>query len=332
MVGSNAEIRILALFTPVSLVRRLRRSGIPLAAIPQPARETGSYLSGPGGKNIDKKAKKLTSPFLFYFSITVLTNLVFLAIVSSLSLILFHTIKVKSIIIYGLLIFLLFRIVIVSWMISKRFSVGQISNSRFIGIYFGRYFGLLIGGMLGYKIASGVWMLVGALAFYFVGRWIGSHVGHSINSLVERYYSIPDTHKLEIVTANRPKRSHFIYYVILPWLLVLAVVLFMIFDIRLSYVPELLPFARVIAILLSILIITFSWLAANGWLPNSLTARSLTELESVTLGRNLSILPVIFGFILYALGASLLEMVCFALASSFTAWYWYKRLKSPLLQ
>ncbi|MFN2303138.1 MAG: hypothetical protein ACK2TV_05330, partial [Anaerolineales bacterium] len=94
------------------------------------------------------------------------------------------SIKLSGIGLYIVIFLLLWKGVLVgfiSWFMHKE------KNSKdflvkFIGMYLGRFFGVFIGGFLGYRIFNTfdqldiIGFIIGALAFYFAGRWIGSQV------------------------------------------------------------------------------------------------------------------------------------------------------------
>ena len=129
-----------------------------------------------------QNSKRTVSPFLYFILISSLTNFVFLLIgMVELALISVKLSGIGLLIIVFLLLWKGALVGFVSW-----FSHKKTNNKdflvKFIGIYLGRLFGIIIGGFLGYEIADTlkqsnlIGFVIGALAFYFTGRWIGSKI------------------------------------------------------------------------------------------------------------------------------------------------------------
>ncbi len=66
----------------------------------------------------------------------------------------------------------------------------KVSGTKFIGFYYGRFFGLCIGAFLGFEIAKIIGIIIGAISFYFAGRWIGPKIGFFIGHLIDRNLSV----------------------------------------------------------------------------------------------------------------------------------------------
>ena len=145
-----------------------------------------------------QSSKRTVSPFLYFILISSLTNLVFL-LIGMVGLALF-SVKLSGIGLLIIVFLLLWKgalVGFVSW-----FSHKKANNKdflvKFIGIYLGRFFGIIIGGFLGYEIADTlklsnlIGFVIGTLAFYFAGRWIGSKISTLIGAQLDKVLSIPD--------------------------------------------------------------------------------------------------------------------------------------------
>ena len=277
-----------------------------------------------------QSSKRTILPLLYFILISSLTDLTFL--VAGIVLLTLFSVKLSG---FGqqIIIFLLLwkgaLVGFVSW-----FSHKNANNKdflvKFIGIYLGRFFGILIGGFLGTRIfdtlkqstLSG--FIVGALAFYFAGRWIGSKVSILIGKQLDKVFSIPETPVAErfadTKSVNRFATIGFMLYgVILPFLLVVIGLLINYFDVPIGYLPELLPISRIVVIVLSFFSICAPWLLKNRWLNKYQTTTSSPESLVYWLGLVFAMVPVLYGFVLFiAMGTSLIEL-CFYAVASFTA-------------
>ena len=208
-------------------------------------------------------SKRTVSPFLYFILVSSLTNLVFL-LIGIVGLALF-SVKLSEIGLLIIVFLLLWKGALVgffSW-----FSHKKANNKdflvKFIGIYLGRFFGILIGGFLGYEIADTfkqsnfIGFVVGALAFYFAGRWTGSKISTFIGTQLDKVLSIPESqvtgNVVDTKSASRFVSIGFLLYgVILPFLLVIIGLLMNYFYVPIGYLPELLPVSRIVVIVLSI--------------------------------------------------------------------------------
>ena len=291
-----------------------------------------------------QSSKKTVSPFLYFILISSLTNLVFL-LIGMIGLALF-SIKLSEIGLLIIVFLLLWKgalVGFVSW-----FSHKKANNKdflvKFIGIYLGRFFGILIGGFLGYEIADTfkqsnfIGFVVGALAFYFAGRWAGSKISILIGAQLDKVLSIPESQATVNVTdTNSTSRfvsmGFVLYGMILPFLFVIIGFLINHFDVPIGYLPELLPISRIAVILFSIFSICSPWLMKNRWLNKYQTMTSSPESIVYWLGLVFSIVPVVYGFVLFiAMGASIMELCFYAVASSIAAIIWNMNNKVTLKQ
>jgi len=211
---------------------------------------------------------------------------------------------------------------------------------KFIGIYLGRFFGIFIGVFLGARISdvfkqSGIiGFIVGALVFYFAGRWIGPRVSSMIGRQLDKLFLVPELEKA--IEAKPPSRffsiGFAIYFVLLPWLLVVIGLLMNYFVFPIGTLTEYLSTSRFIAIALSVFSIFAPWLMANRMLVKFQAVTSSSESAVYWLGLTLSIVPTIYGFILFiVMGASIFELIIFASVSSIASIIWNVN-KFPIMQ
>jgi hypothetical protein len=281
-----------------------------------------------------QSAKKTISPLLYFILISSLTNLVFLAV--GIVLLALFSVKLSSFGLQIIMFLLLWKGVLVgfvAWFSHKR------ANNKdflvtFIGIYLGRFFGLLIGGFVGAQIfeainQSGIiGLIVGALALYFAGRWIGSKVSMQIGKQLERVFYVPGTQISEkivdIKSTNRFAVIGFIMYgVLLPILLVIVGLLRNYFKVLISGFTEWLSISRLVVIALSIFSVGYPWLMRKRWLTKFQSKMSSPESAIYWAGLVFSIIPVVYGFLLFIImGASILELCVYAIVSSVAAILW----------
>jgi hypothetical protein len=95
------------------------------------------------------------------------------------------------------------------------------------------------------------------------------------------------------------------------------------FDVPIGHLTELLPLSRIVVIVLSIFSICSPWLMKNRWLNKYQTKTSSPASSVYLLGLILSIVPTIYGFLLFiAMGASIFELFIYAVVSSIAAVLW----------
>jgi len=284
--------------------------------------------------------KKPVSPLLYYVLISSLTNLAFIMV--GIAVLALFSLKLTSIAVQIIVFLLLWKgalVGFVTWISHKR-SFHKEYLMKFIGIYLGRFFGIFVGGFLGVRIsailkqADLIGFIVGALAFYFAGRWIGSRVSTIIGGQLDKVFFVPETEK--IVEAKSSKGffsiAFALYFVILPWLLVTVGLLMNYFDLPIGTLTEYLSISRIIAIALSAYSICAPWVLENRWLVKIQAVTSSPESAIFWLGLTLSIVPALYGFILFiAMGASILELSIFAAISSIAAIIWSMN-KIPIKQ
>ena len=150
-----------------------------------------------------KSQKRTISPALYFIIISSWTNLIFLVVgVVLLSLV---SIKLLSSTFLIIIFFLIWKGAIVG--LAVRFSFNKAHNKEFLvkftGSYLGRFFGLIIGAFWGGEIfkmlnqENTIGFIIGALAFYFTGRWIGPKVSVTIAGKVDKVFSLSETTQQE---------------------------------------------------------------------------------------------------------------------------------------
>jgi hypothetical protein len=129
----------------------------------------------------------------------------------------------------------------------------------------------------------------------------------------------------QVVPPPSPSKRLFfiIYAAIFPWLLLLLGLFFKFNDIQLpSSSPTTLLTARIIVIALSLFSFVAPWVIQSRMsqkqIPNSAFSLFWT-------GLGLSFAPVLYGFFLFLLGASLVELGVFAVVSSLAAIIWSRK-------
>lgn len=281
------------------------------------------------------QSSKITiSPLLYFILISSLTNLTFL--VAGIVLLALFSVKLSGYLLQIIIFLILWKGALVGF--GSWFSHKKANNKdflvKFIGIYLGHFFGILIGGFLGYEIADTfkqsnfIGIVIGALAFYFAGRWVGSKISTLIGTQLDKVFSIPEPQVTENVTdtrsANRFVSIGFILYgVVLPFLFVIIGLLMEYFDVPIGYLPELLPVSRIVVIVFSIFLICAPWLLKSRWTNKYQTMTSSPEAIVYWLGLVFSIGPAIYGFVLFlTMGTSIFELCVYAIVSSIVAIIW----------
>ena len=276
--------------------------------------------------------RKQISPLLYYILLSGLTGLTFV-LVGVIAFILSSLKIIDNAILIVLTILLLWKGVLVGflmWFFFRKFHNKEFAV-KFIGRYHGRFFGLIIGGFLGLRIANVlglediIFIVVGALALYFFGRGVGSEVSITISGQLDKLFSITETQQSQkVVEAKPPKRFLLaLYIIVIPLLFVVTGLLINYFDIPIGYLNELLFISRIILIPLAILSICYPWLMRKRWLNKFQSTTSSPGLATSWMGLSMSVVPSVYGFILFVgMGASIMELCFFAASSSIAAIIW----------
>jgi hypothetical protein len=275
--------------------------------------------------------RKTIPPFLYFFLISFLTTLVFIMV--GIIAVAPFSLKSTATIVIILSVFLLYKsgiVGLVAWF-TERKSNNKEFLVKFIGRYQGGFFGIIIGGFLGAKIldllgqTNFLGFIAGALGLYFAGRWIGPKVSYNIAGLLEKVAPIRVYQEQEIVIKAMPAKtaSQFVFIIALPLAFVIIGLLLSYFEVPIGYMIEYLPIARIIVILLSIFVIIYPWLMKKRWRMKYKSSTSSPDSMVFWLGIPLSVVPAVYGFILFVgVGASFLELCCFALASTIAGIIW----------
>jgi hypothetical protein len=281
-----------------------------------------------------QRAKRTISTLLYFIFLSSLTNLAF--IVFGIVLLSLFSDQLSGFGLQIIIFLILWKGALVgflSWFWHKKAN-NKDFLTKFIGIYLGRFFGIFIGGFLGAKILNTIHQseiigfIVGALAFYFVGRWVGAKISFLIGKQLDKVFFISETQEVatmpEAKLTNRSVSIGFILYgVALPFLLVISALLMIYIDVPVGYFPELLRISRIVVIVLSIFSIGSPWLLKNRWLNSYQIGTSSPNVIVYWLGLILSVVPVIYGFVLFiAMGASIFELCIYAVISFIAAILW----------
>ncbi len=282
--------------------------------------------------------RKVISPFLYYFILSVLTSLIFTIV----GLLVFAVLSRRvpdtfAIAIISLLFLWECAIALfVSWFAHKKSSNKDFSV-KFIGFSLGRFYGIFIGGLLGARIAevlrqaSFIGFIAGAFTFYLAGRWLGSRVSTFISRQIDKLFLIQESQEpKKTVELIFPNKISAMFFVFAPLLFVLAGLLLYYFDIPIGYLPELLPITRVMVIASTIFSISYPWFMTSRWRKKSELNSTSPESLIFTLGLVYSMVPAMAGIILFVgMGASIAELCLFAVISSIAAVVWIAKHPIP---
>jgi len=280
------------------------------------------------------ESKKIAvKPFLYYMLLSSLTNLVYLVI--GLIAITFFSLNIKGEVAVILVIVLVWKGALVGFItwVYHRQSHNKEFAVKFIGLYLGRFFGILIGGFLGVRIANLVMQrlefvgfIIGALSFYFVGRWIGATISFAISGQLDKVISIIENEQplVSVEKASLFKRiALIIYTVVLPLLFVIIGVLINYLGIDFDTFVEFLPAARIFAVVLIVISLFYPWFITKRLLIKPQINISSSKAVFYWLGLSLSIVPLVYGFFLFLVfGASIIELCVYALISSIAGIVW----------
>lgn len=272
--------------------------------------------------------KRTISPLLYYLLTAGLTNLVFVAGGAIVYILLAPPLKLDPILMGVIFCILLQKSLIVGYVIYSFHKQGRLDKAqgtKFIGFYPGRFYGLFIGALIGFQFAKGIGALIGAVIFYFIGRWIGFRVGFAIGRILDRNVPMAE---MPVKVAEKPllfKRLFVIaYMVVFPLLMMLTGLLLVINHIqflpRLS--PNTLSTARIVVIAVSIFSLVAPW-----FIRSRIAQKQFQNLmfDPLWLGLALSVAPGLYGFLLFTLGASIIELGIFAVVSSLAVIIWSAR-------
>lgn len=264
------------------------------------------------------------SLLLYYLLTAGLTNLVFVAFGAIVFILLSPTFKLDTVLTLVILYIFVQKSLIVGYATNSAHKQGRfdkVSGTSFVGLYFGRFFGLIIGAFIGAQIAKGIGAIVGALLFYFAGRWVGSKIGFFIGHLLDSNLPVADVTKIVVAKPSPSKKWLVIAYTaIFPLLWVLIAFFFKFIGIQFADTPaDWLPTTRIIVIVFSVFSLIAPWLLQKRMPHNQM---SYSMFGAFGLGLVLSVIPVVYGFFLFTMGASIIELGIFAVISSLAAIIW----------
>jgi hypothetical protein len=198
-----------------------------------------------------------------------------------------------------------------------------------VGRYLGRFYGIFIGLFIGIGLLDlpGQWAVIvsisWAIAFYFIGRWAGGWLSLWIGKQLDKIFSIPEPKILKTIDDNQPtmRFAKILFMIFLPWLSVITGFALDFSKVQHEYLKDLLPIGRMAAFGISIIALLVPWLVRRGLLIHlENVPPERRDLVIIALGLAFSMVPAIYGFLLFiAFGATLIELICFALVSSLAA-------------
>jgi len=278
--------------------------------------------------------KPVISPYLYFLLLSSLTNLGY--ILAGLIVIALFAVQLSNPLAIIILILIIYKSLLEGFLTGFLYKRTYKKDHlvKFIGLYFGRFFGLFVGGLLGYKTANLLNLsviiapIVGALAFYFAGRWIGPKVSTWIGHQVDKKFSVKEI-QTDLIAAQPIKLIPILFVVGFPLLIVGITFVFDYSNIPIDSFNEVLPIASIVAIILSALFVFSPWIIKRQGASIFQDITSSPESALFWWGVSTSMLPAGFGFILFFfVGASILETCFFAMASSMAGIFWI--IKNPI--
>ena len=262
--------------------------------------------------------KRTMAAWVFYTLVSAITAVIFV-LPASLVFFAVHFWDNAAVTIFAILFLL--KSPVMGWGVGvfiKRFTKEM--KLRGLGWYHARLVGFLVGAALGNEIANGIGAILGALIFYFLGRWAGPKVSYAVAAWIERYYKVPGIH-MDRVPAKRESMPPSVVFLLALLIFILVGFLVDYFDIGRPFLPEYLPVARVIAIVLSIVMVSLPWLLKYRAMRETQTNKQ-HPVDSLIVYVAFSIGPAIYGLILFFLGAALFELIAFVAASEIAGVIW----------
>jgi hypothetical protein len=189
------------------------------------------------------------------------------------------------------------------------------------GLVLGHFVGLLLGGFAGMKFGGLAWAIGGAALLYFVFGWVGARISVTVAARLDR--EAAPRSQLDLQTAlrraSRPSTSSlFLYGAVIPGLLMAAAVLLRSSGLPFAQYAYVLPTARTVLVVLSLISIALPWLPRRRVAPRRGDFSRSSMLWLTGLG--LSLAPAFYGFLLFvAFDMSLAELGLFAVVASMAA-------------
>ncbi len=224
--------------------------------------------------------------------------------------------------------FLFFYNVIIATLVAVMLTGANSANKHAVvkggGLVLGHFVGLLLGGFLGLEFGGILWAIGAAALLYFVLGWVGARISLAVAARLDREADPASPRDLQTALrlASRPSTSSlFLYGAVIPGLLMAAAVLLRSAGLPFAQYAHVLPTARMVLVVLSLISI------AIPWLPRRRVVRRRGQLSRSSMlwliGLGLSLAPAFYGFLLFvAFDMSLAELSLFAVVASMAATAW----------
>jgi hypothetical protein len=297
------------------------------------------YLCGVARKSHPLKNMKSTYPALertpislplFYLLESGIINIAYITIGTIVLIVLSTIIKINTLTVLIILYVLLEKGLIIGLVTSyfhTRSFFNKESGSKFIGFYFGRFYGIIIGGFVGLKIGSSIGLVIGGVSFYILGRWVGPKIGNLTNRLISSKFSVTEPNPGPIVKSIPSKNVLTILYAVIFPLVFVVIALFVYFlHLDIAVLPrEWLSVARIVIITLSLFFILYPWFMPKGKIQTQIIKNNMvltSEFIYFLIGMLFAFVPVIYGFLLFIMGASIFEFCLYVIVSSTAVIIW----------
>jgi hypothetical protein len=285
------------------------------------------------------RTMKLTHPTLertliplpfFYLLESSLINIACITVGAIVLILLSTIIKINTLTVLIILYVLLEKGVIIGLVTSyfhTRSFFNKESGSKFIGFYFGRFYGMIIGALVGWELARIIGLVIGAISFYFLGRWIGPKLGNLTHRLISSKFSVAEPNPGPVVKSIPSKNGLTILYaVILPLVFIVIALIFNFLHMDIAVLPGYwLPVARIGLITLSVFFILYPWFMPKRKIQTQTIKNNMgltSEFIYFLIGMLFAFVPVIYGFLLFCMGASIYEFCLYVIVSSTAVIIW----------
>ncbi len=230
---------------------------------------------------------------------------------------------ISALFIYNLLIATIVAIVLTSNDLQNKPAV-----IKGAGLVLGHLVGLMLGAFVGEKYGGTLWAIIGAAALYFIVGWIGSKISAAANAELEKLSKPPyetSVDRLVRASVRRNKPAWCVYGAAVPALFLLTAIFLKTSGIPLGPYARVLPIARMVIAVLSLISILIPWLRRTRWMHRPQDAFARSSMLAL-IGLTLSLAPAFYGFLLYvAFGLSITELILFALTASIATATWSAR-------
>ncbi len=194
------------------------------------------------------------------------------------------------------------------------------------GLVLGHLVGLAMGAFIGSRYGGTATAILGAVLGYFVVGWLGSRISFAMGLELDRLTAAPkETRAQRLIrsAAERKTGSWLIYGAVIPALFLIAAIFLKSSGLVIAQYPDLLPTARLLLIVLSVLSIVVPWLRRSHRALRPGTHRHLSGWALFLAGLGLALAPAACGFLLFvAFGMSIAELSLFAVVASIAMTTW----------